>query len=79
MGGNIAVENQPGAGSTCTVSITLERAQGPVVADTDEPTPAVTPLRILLAGRQRGEPRGCAALLGRHGNSVSVVIDGRQL
>jgi signal transduction histidine kinase/CheY-like chemotaxis protein len=78
MGGEIRVESRPGAGSTFTVELALDRAQSPLPADADVAgPPVITPRRILLAEDNPVNREVALGLLQRHGHAVTVVNDGK--
>jgi signal transduction histidine kinase/CheY-like chemotaxis protein/HPt (histidine-containing phosphotransfer) domain-containing protein len=75
MGGEIAVESRPGAGTTFTITLAIERARAPLTTDTGAP-PVVAPMRILLAEDNEVNRQVALGLLARQGHAVDVVVDG---
>jgi signal transduction histidine kinase/CheY-like chemotaxis protein/HPt (histidine-containing phosphotransfer) domain-containing protein len=76
MGGEIGVESTPGAGAVFTVTLALEPARAPLVAEADAAEPPVAPLSILLAEDHPVNREVALGLLQRHGHAVTVVTDG---
>ena len=85
MGGSIAVDSQPGAGSTfrftCHAVVAAPEAAPPATADDGdgEPAGALLPrLRVLLAEDNLVNQRLTVALLEKRGHTVVVAGDGER-
>jgi len=78
MGGDIGVSSRPGAGSTFTVSVELDRARAPLVREAEATAWALTPLQILLAEDNAVNREVALGLLRRDGHAVTVVTDGAE-
>jgi signal transduction histidine kinase/AmiR/NasT family two-component response regulator len=88
MGGTIAVESEPGKGSTFSFTarfgrpphrpeqVVARRSDAPHVAAA--PGPAVTPLRILVAEDSEFNVRHLQRLLGKKGHHVRLANNGRE-
>ena len=80
MGGNMAVESEPGCGTTFFLSLTFEIAAAATAvpqAPDDAPSPA-RPVRILLAEDDEVTIFATRALLTRAGYEVSVARSGHE-
>jgi len=80
MGGNMAVESEPGLGTTFAFSLPFKTASGPTTvseAAADAPSP-LRPLRILLAEDDEVTIFATRALLTRAGYEVRVARTGHE-
>jgi PAS domain S-box-containing protein len=88
MGGKIAVESEPGRGSTFAFTARFGRQSHPsgrvdarpsvAVHEAAAPAPAVTPLRILVAEDNEFNVRHLQRLLGKKGHHVRLANNGRE-
>jgi PAS domain S-box-containing protein len=80
MGGSIAVDSQPGVGTTIFFCITFASAQALAcqLDRSDRHGPAAAGLRVLLAEDDHVTRLAGRRLLEKAGHSVTVAVDGRQ-
>ncbi|WP_051444939.1 PAS domain S-box protein [Desulfocurvus vexinensis] len=81
MGGNIAVDSEPGAGTTMFFCCTFQALDAPELAPGDDaprPALALAGRRILVAEDDRVSALVAARLLAKAGAEATVVEDGQQ-
>ncbi|ACG76540.1 sensor histidine kinase [Phenylobacterium zucineum HLK1] len=78
MGGDIAAQSTPGAGSTFTVILPLDRADAPEVVGPAAAPAEVAAIRVLVAEDNETNQLVLKTLLGQLGVEVEMTADGHE-